>query len=748
MRVILQVSIMSQWNRIQQLEMRLLEKVDYLYDDNFPMDVREGLAGWIEAQDWDSAAGNDNFAAVLFTDLLSQLEVALSRELNFLHRHNMKITQQNLQVKYGNNPTAMSQVISNCLKEERRILSTACVQEQGPLEKSLQNPAAIERQKNLEQRIRMIAASVQMIDQGVKFIEHLQDDFDFRYKTLMSRDPAERKCELMEEEVTRLQEILNRLDFKRKEILSKMAIVIQEIEQLMNTQLDAELQDWKRKQQMVAIGSPLLVSLDQLQNWFTLTAQSLFRLKRQLDKLAELVLKVTYESDPIPAEKPRMEERVGYLIYQLVKSSFLVEKQPCMSTHPQKPLVIKTGVQFSTKVRLLVKLPAVDFNLKVKTTFDKDLSPGIASRQFYIVTNPPKSMDTEDFTNGGLSVDFTLSLKDKKNSNSSKTHNGGSLVSVTEELHSLTFEAHFTIHGLNIDLETSSLPLVVISNVGQLPAAWASVMWYNLLNDGDKNLAFFGNPGRATWAQLSEVLSWQFSVNSNRGLDQDQLQMLGEKLLGQHFSNSDQVYWSKFWKENIPGKAFSFWIWLDSILELIRKHLLPVWNQNYIMGFVSKETERLLLREKESGTFLLRFSESHLGGITFTWVQHGHNAEPDINSVEPYTKSRLTALHFPDVIRDYKLISDGVVTENPLKFLYPDIPKDEAFGQLYNKLPSQANPYIPSTLIPCSEMRNAGAKPPAPLPRCDSPELPMTPGAFDMLNRTLCCDMDDVLPCY
>lgn len=32
-------------------------------------------------------------------------------------------------------------------------------------------------------------------------------------------------------------------------------------------------------------------------------------------------------------------------------SSFVVEKQPCMPTHPQKPLIIKTGVQFTTKVR-------------------------------------------------------------------------------------------------------------------------------------------------------------------------------------------------------------------------------------------------------------------------------------------------------------------------------------------------------------------------------------------------------------
>lgn len=52
---------------------------------------------------------------------------------------------------------------------------------------------------------------------------------------------------------------------------------------------------------------------------FTLIAQSLFQIKRQLDKLGELVVKVTYESDPIPLQKPQMEERVKYLIYHLIK---------------------------------------------------------------------------------------------------------------------------------------------------------------------------------------------------------------------------------------------------------------------------------------------------------------------------------------------------------------------------------------------------------------------------------------------
>uniref|UniRef100_A0A7N8Y5D9 Signal transducer and activator of transcription 4 n=1 Tax=Mastacembelus armatus TaxID=205130 RepID=A0A7N8Y5D9_9TELE len=487
---------MSQWKQIQQLEIRLLEHVDYLYDDNFPMDIRQALASWIESQDWDTAANDESMAAVLFTNLLSQLERVRSQEQNFLQRHNMKIIQQQLQVKYSTNPVSMARVISTCLREEQRILSSACTQEQGPLEKSLQNSVAFERQKNMDNRVGIIRGSVQLMDQAVKYIEDMQDDFDFRYKTLQSRESADRNSDMMKQEVTRLQEMLNRLDFKRKESLTKMDVVIKEIDDLMTSQLNPELQDWKRRQQIAAIGGPMLTGLDQLQSWFTLTAQSLFQIKRQLDKLGELVVKVTYESDPIPLQKPQMEEQVKYLIYHLIKSSFVVEKQPCMPTHPQKPLIIKTGVQFTTKVRLLVKLPEVDYQLKVKTTFDK-------SRQFFILTNNTKVMDIEDYSNGCLSVEFRHLVRQQAMAG---------LLSVTEELHSLSFEACFTVQGLTIDLETCSLPLVVISNVSQLPGGWASVMWYNLLTDETRNLAFFGNPPRSSWSQLSEVLSWQFST--------------------------------------------------------------------------------------------------------------------------------------------------------------------------------------------------------------------------------------------
>lgn len=36
-------------------------------------------------------------------------------------------------------------------------------------------------------------------------------------------------------------------------------------------------------------------------------------------------------------------------------SSIVVERQPCMPTHPQRPLVLKTGVQFTVKLRYVNK---------------------------------------------------------------------------------------------------------------------------------------------------------------------------------------------------------------------------------------------------------------------------------------------------------------------------------------------------------------------------------------------------------
>lgn len=58
--------------------------------------------------------------------------------------------------------------------------------------------------------------------------------------------------------------------------------------------------------------------------------------------------------------------------------------------------------------------------------------------------------------------------------------------------------------------------------------------------------------------------------------------------------------------------------------------------------------------------------------------------EPQTHSVKPYRKSDLVNPSFPDVIRNYTLMDADNIPENPLLFLYPDIPKDVAFGRYYS----------------------------------------------------------------
>uniref|UniRef100_A0A7M4EFQ3 Signal transducer and activator of transcription 2 n=1 Tax=Crocodylus porosus TaxID=8502 RepID=A0A7M4EFQ3_CROPO len=230
---------------------------------------------------------------------------------------------------------------------------------------------------------------------------------------------------------------------------------------------------------------------------------------------------------------------------------------------------------------------------------------------------------------------------------------------------------------------TSTLPVVVISNVCQASAAWASILWFNLLSPDPKDQLFFQTPPPAPWHLLAEALNWQFMAAAGRGLDCNQLHMLAEKLFGADASPMSTLTWIQFSKDSPPG--FSFWTWLDGILELIHKHLSLLWKDGLILGFVSKKRERQLLRRRQTGTFLLRFSEScRDGGITFTWVEHGSSDRPEFCSVEPYTKVELESLPLADIIRDYHMLAHENVPENPLKLLYPKWPRDEAFGAYYS----------------------------------------------------------------
>uniref|UniRef100_A0A8C1JDZ5 Signal transducer and activator of transcription n=1 Tax=Cyprinus carpio TaxID=7962 RepID=A0A8C1JDZ5_CYPCA len=656
---------MSQWLELQQLDSTFLEQVDQLYDDSFPMAIRQYLSSWIESHDW----CNESLATVRFHDLLTQLDHQHSRfamEKDFLNQHNIRKIKRNLQSLFLDNPVSMAMIISRNLSEERKILAAAQVSESRS--KNTQNDMIVEKHREMDGRVKEIKTKVQV----------------------------------MHTKLSQMSEVLNIMDPVIFELIS------------------TELAEWRRRQQMACIGGVTNVCLDQLQNWFTSLGESLLQLRQQLKKLLELEQKFTYDKDPITLSKSTLEDRIMLNLKTLITNRATAMR----SVHPQ-----------ITVTQLLIKLQEFNHTVRVKVQLDKDIvEKRKGFRMFNILVTAMKVMNMEE--SNGMAAEFRhLQLKEKKVTGNRTSE--GPLI-VTEELHSITFEAELCWSGMVMNFETTSLPIVVISNVSQLPSGWASIMWYNMLTSEPKNLSFFVSPPSATWGHLAEVLSWQFSSITKRGLNQEQLTMLGTKLLGPKAAMDleAQIPWNRFCKSG-SEKNFTFWLWIEGILDLIKRHLLSLWDDGCIMGFVTKDQTKAFLYDKLPGTFLLRFSESNRdGAITFSWVEHNANEEPQIRSVEPYTKKELSAVSLPDIIRNYRVMAADNVPENPLRFLFPSIPKDDAFKKYYSKPAEKEEPmdvdkklhegYIRTTLISISEMQPQDF---------NTTLMPMSPEVYGELER-------------
>ncbi|XP_074042995.1 LOW QUALITY PROTEIN: signal transducer and activator of transcription 1-alpha/beta [Sinocyclocheilus anshuiensis] len=154
------------------------------------------------------------------------------------------------------------------------------------------------------------------------------------------------------------------------------------------------------------------------------------------------------------------------------------------------------------------------------------------------------------------------------------------------------------------------------------------------------------------------------------------------------------IHWNTLFKTSTES-GDSLWQWIYEHLELTEKHVLNIWNDGYIMGFLSKERERALLRDKLPGTFLLRFSEnSRCGGLIITWVERSQDDEPVVHSTEPYSKVDLNRISLPNIIHDYTVTDGEKDPVNPLIYLYPDIPRDVAFGRYYTTASDVKDFYI------------------------------------------------------
>ena len=157
---------------------------------------------------------------------------------------------------------------------------------------------------------------------------------------------------------------------------------------------------------------------------------------------------------------------------------------------------------------------------------------------------------------------------------------------------------------------------------------------------------------------------------------------LAQKLFRQPVSaQSDRlVTWAQFNRETLQNRSFTFWQWFNGVMDCTRsKHVIQHWNDRAIIGFIGKNESQEKLLQKPNGTFLLRFSDSEIGGITIAWVYETESGVRQVWNLQPHTPKDLTIRSLADRVRDLEHLHYVVTYDDRM------VSKDEIFGKYYSK---------------------------------------------------------------
>ncbi|XP_075145119.1 signal transducer and transcription activator Stat92E isoform X2 [Haematobia irritans] len=463
-----------------------------------------------------------------------------------------------------------------------------------------------------------------------------------------------------------LQDQCRILASTRTSILQELKRIIFDYDSIQETVIN-ELKNWQRNQALAGNGAPFRDNLDDIQ--------------RCIEMLVELVGKILENVNTMHRIPLDNNEEIGELIAHvrqsqqlLVLSSFIVEKQP--------PQVMKTNTRFAAAVRWLIG-PQLGISVNGPQVECIILSEGQAQRHSAQRTMPDSSSSTpassgEIVNNIGnmeynnqtrvFSASFrTMQLKKIKRAEKKGTE------SVMDEKFALLFYTSVVVNDYRIRVWTLSLPVVVIVHGNQEPQSWATITWDNAFSDIVREP--FQVPERVAWSQLALALNIKFESSTGRALTEENLNFLHEKLFRRNCINGDEDYitWAQFCKEPLPDRSFTFWDWFFAIMKLTKDHLLSLWKAGLIVGFINKRrAEEELMRSQVGGTFLLRFSDSELGGITVGFL----NDQKAVLMLSPWTARDLNIRGLADRIHDLDI----------LRFIYPtNRMRDDAFNEFYTQ---------------------------------------------------------------
>ncbi|XP_067869515.1 signal transducer and activator of transcription 5B-like isoform X1 [Heterodontus francisci] len=695
---------MSVWIQAQQLQGEALRQMQSLYGQHFPIEVRHYLSQWIESQAWDSIDlenPQDEFRAQRLLETLIQ---ELQKKADHLMGEDVFV----LKLKLGNYATQLKNTYDRCPLELVRSIKHILYHEQRLIREAT-NPSSpvglldsmSQKHLQINQTFEELRLMTQDTENELRKLQHTQEYFIIQYQEslriqaqlaqLSQLSPQDQTRILREQSLQQkrtsveswLQREAQTLQQYRLDLAEKHQKTLQLLRKLQTIILDDELIQWKRRQQLAGNGGQSEGSLDVLQSWCEKLAETIWQNRQQIRR-AEHQRQQLPIPGPVEELLTELNATITDVISALVTSTFIIEKQP--------PQVLKTQTKFAATVRLLVggKLnvhmnpPQVKATIiseqQAKALLKNENTRNDSSGE---ILNNCCVMEYHQAT-GTLSANFrNMSLKRIKRSDRRGAE------SVTEEKFTILFESQFSVGGneLVFQVKTLSLPVVVIVHGSQDNNATATVLWDNAFAEPGR--VPFVVPDKVLWPQLCEALNMKFKaeVQSNRGLSEENLVFLAQKAFSSSAIHADDysnmtISWSQFNRESLPGRNFTFWQWFDGVMELTKKHLKPHWNDGAILGFVNKQQAQDMLLSKPNGTFLLRFSDSEIGGITIAWVADNPNkaGERMVWNLMPYTTKDFSIRSLADRISDL----------NHLLYLYPDRPKDDVFSKYYTPPLSKA----------------------------------------------------------
>uniref|UniRef100_A0AAY4CVH4 Signal transducer and activator of transcription n=1 Tax=Denticeps clupeoides TaxID=299321 RepID=A0AAY4CVH4_9TELE len=656
---------MAVWIQAQQLQGDALHQMQSLYGQHFPIEVRHYLSQWIEGQLWDAVDlenPQEEFKAKRLLDsLIQELQKKADHQVGedgFLLKIKLGHYASQLKSTYDRCPLELVRCIKHILYTEQRLVREA-TNSSSPVGGMMDSMS--QKYQQINQVFEELRLLTQDTENDLRKLQHNQEYFIIQYQeslriqaqlsSLASLPPADRQLRepsLLSKRATVeawLTREANTLQKYRLDLAEKHQKTLALLRKQQTVILDDELIQWKRRQQLAGNGGPPEGGLDILQSWCEKLSETIWQNRQQIRRAEHLRQQLPIPG-PIEELLTELNSTITDIISALVTSTFIIEKQP--------PQVLKTQTKFAATVRLLVggKLnvhmnpPQVKATIiseqQAKALLKNENTRNDSSGE---ILNNNCVMEYHQ-TTGTLSAHFrNMSLKRIKRSDRRGAE------SVTEEKFTILFESQFSVGGNELVFQVK----------GRVP---------------------FIVPDKVLWPQLCDALNMKYKaeVQSNRGLSEENLVFLAQKAFSSSSCNPEDyrnltMTWSQFNRESLPGRNFTFWQWFDGVMELTKKHLKPHWNDGAILGFVNKQQAQDMLMSKPNGTFLLRFSDSEIGGITIAWVAENPNkaGERMVWNLMPYTTKDFSIRSLADRISDL----------NHLLFLYPDRPKDEVFSKYY-----------------------------------------------------------------